>query len=258
MNEEAKAGNGTPEVSVGQPPIRVEPSRRWVRAEFNGQVVANSNRPLLVWPGGHLVAYYFPLADVVSQALTPNRQSNDGKQYYDLTVGDRTAAAAAWGYRDGVQPDLGGYVTFKWNKMDHWYEEEEEIFAHPRDPYHRVDAVPSSRHVEVMVDGVKVADTRRPVLVFETSLPVRYYIPQDDIRMELLEATRAITYCPYKGAASYWSVTVGEQTRRNLVWGYLEPLPEIPKIRGLLSFFNEKVDIIVDGELEQRPETEWS
>ena len=142
--------------------------------------------------------------------------------------------------------------------MDHWYEEEEEIFVHPRDPHHRVDTVPSSRHIRVEIDGVTVAETRRPYLLFETGLPVRYYIPQEDIRMELLEPSRAHTFCPYKGEASYWSIKIGDQLYRNYVWGYMDPLEESPKIKGLPSFFNEKMQIYVDGDLEERPETPWS
>ena len=258
MSQAVKSVNGTPKIGNVRPQARVEPSQRWVRVEFNEQVVADSKRPVLVWPEGHMVTYYFPWQDVDREALTPSRQGSDGKQYYDLQVGEKTAAAAAWSYPEEVQEELSNYVTFKWTKMDHWYEEEEEIFVHPRDPYHRVDAVPSSRHIRVEVDGVTVADTRRPVLLFETGLPVRYYIPQEDIRMDLLEPSRAVTRCPYKGASNYWSVTAGERTRRNIVWGYLDPVPEIPKIKGLLSFFNEKVDVYVDGELERRPETLWS
>lgn len=257
MSQAVRAMNGTPGAGKANVFRRVESSQRWVRVEFNDQIIADSKQPVLVWPEtGHLVAYYFPWEDVQREALAPSREGSDGKQYYDLQVGERTAAAAAWSYPQ--VEELSDYVTFKWNKMDHWYEEDEEIFAHPRDPYHRVDAVLSSRHVEVVVDGVKVADSRRPVLVFETRLPVRYYIPQEDIRMTLLQPTRVVTRCPYKGAASYWSVTAGDQTRRNIVWGYLDPVPEMPKIKGLLSFFNEKVDIYVDGELEKRSETVWS
>jgi uncharacterized protein (DUF427 family) len=257
MTEAVQSVNGRQEDESPEPAERIEPSRRWVRVEFNDHFVADSKRPVLVWPReGHAVAYYFPWEDVDQEALTPGRQGSQGEQYYDLHVGDKKAESAAWSYPRADK--LSGYVTFKWKAMDHWYEEEEEIFAHPRDPYHRVDAIPSSRHVEVFVDGIQVADTRRPVLVFETSLPVRYYIPQEDIRMRLLEPTRATSRCPYKGLASYWSVTAAGETRRNLVWGYMDPLPEMPRIKGLLSFYNEKVDIYVDGELEQRPETAWS
>ncbi len=259
MKQEIKSANGTPKAKSNRQPIRVEPSRRWVRVEFNGQIVADSKRPILAWPEGHMVTYYFPMDDVRRELLTEARQGSDGKQYYDLRVDDQVAEAAAWSYPD-PEPDkaaLEGYFTFKWNKMDHWYEEEEEIFGHPRDPYHRVDPVQSSRHIEVVVDGVTVAETQRPVLLFETGLPTRYYFPQEDVRMDLLTPTRAVTYCPYKGVASYWTVAAGDETRRNIVWGYLDPLPEMPKIKGLLSFFNEKVDIYVDGELEERPQTPW-
>ncbi len=256
MTQAVESVNGRQGDTAPEPAERIEPSQRWVRVEFNEQIVADSKRPLLVGPGGHNITYYFPWEDVQRAALKAGRQGSSGKQYYDLQVGDKTAEAAAWSYPQAAE--LSDYVTFRWNKMDHWYEEEEEIFVHPRDPYHRVDAIPSSRHVEVFVDGVKVADTRRPVLVFETGLPVRYYIPQEDIHMELLEPTRATSRCPYKGLASYWSVAATGETRRNLVWGYMDPLPEMPKIKGLLSFYNEKVDIYVDGEREERPVTVWS
>ncbi len=261
MKQKIEASEKRSKNGAAGPAKRIEPSQRWVRVEFNDRFVADSKRPILVWPEGHMITYYFPWDDVDREALSPGRQGGDGKQYYDLQVGDKTAAAAAWSYPEAAE--LSDYVTFKWNKMDGWYEEEQKIFAHPRDPYHRVDAVPSSRHVEVVIDGVKVADTKRPVLVFETGLPVRYYIPQEDVRMDLLAPTRASSLCPYKGEASYWSVAAGDETkgealRRNIVWGYLDPLPEIPRIKGLLSFFNEKVDIYVDGELEERPETVWS
>jgi uncharacterized protein (DUF427 family) len=259
MKEAIKSVNGTPEVSLA-PSVRVEPSQRWVRVKFNDEFVADSKRAIYVWADGHMVTYYIPLEDVRTDLLQPSRQGSDGKQYYDLTVGDRTAPAVAWDYPNpsADQEPLRGYITLKWNKMDHWYEEEEEIFVHPRDPHHRVDTIPSSRHIRVEIDGVTVADTWRPYLLFETSMPVRYYIPQEDIRMELLEPSRANTLCPYKGAASYWSIKIGEQLYRNYVWGYLDPLEESPKIKGLLSFFNEKMQIYVDGELEQRPETLWS
>ena len=142
--------------------------------------------------------------------------------------------------------------------MDRWFEEEEEIFVHPRDPYHRVDTVPSSRHVQIVVDGVTIADSHQPYFLFETGLPVRYYITQEDIRMDLLEPTKASTICPYKGLASYWSIKLGEELYQNYVWSYLNPILEFPKAKGMLSFFNEKVDIYIDGVLEQRPETIWS
>ena len=118
--------------------------------------------------------------------------------------------------------------------------------------------MPSSRHVRVEVDGVTIAESHNPTLLFETGLPVRYYLPPEDVNMEYLEATSANTRCPYKGLASYWSVTVNGNEHRNLVWGYPDPIPEAPKIKNLLCFFNEKVDIFVDGELQERPLSPWS
>jgi uncharacterized protein (DUF427 family) len=132
------------------------------------------------------------------------------------------------------------------------------VFVHPRDPYHRVDVVHSSRHVKVVVDGEVVAETTRPRLLFETGLPTRYYIPKLDVRMDLLQPTDSVTACPYKGRARYWSVRVGDRTLKDLVWSYPAPIPECPKIEGLLSFYNERVDIYVDGELQPRPKTQWS
>jgi uncharacterized protein (DUF427 family) len=142
--------------------------------------------------------------------------------------------------------------------MDSWFEEDDEVFVHPRDPYHRVDVLNSSRHVKVVVEGEVVAETHRPRLLFETGLPTRYYFPKLDVRLELLEPTDSVTACPYKGQARYWSVRVGDHVVKDLVWSYPTTIPECPKIENLLSFYNEKVDLYVDGELQVRPKTPWS
>ncbi len=139
--------------------------------------------------------------------------------------------------------------------MDAWYEEDEEVWVHARDPYHRVDVVRSSRHVEVMVAGERLADSHRPALLFETGLPVRYYLPKLDVRMDLLRATATLTNCPYKGRAQYWSLVLGEKVHEDVVWCYHTPLPESAKIADLVCFYNEKVEVIVDGVAEERPET---
>lgn len=249
--------NGTA-VRVMEKKIEIEPTARWIRVEFNNQIIGDSKAALLV-RDGHRLTYYFPLADIDEQWLKPGRVGSDGRNYFDIVVEEKTAESAAWSYSSGsAHGDLVGYVAFNWRKMDHWYEEEEEVFVHPRDPYHRVDSIQSSRHVKVVIDGITVAESSRPVFLFETGLPTRYYLPQEDVRMDLLEQTRARTQCPYKGDASYWSVVAGDKTYRNIVWGYLEPINESDKIRGLLSFFNEKVDIFIDGELEKQPESLWS
>lgn len=239
-----------------------EPSPRWVRVELNGEYVADSRRVRLVFEPDRTPFYAFPREDVRLDWLepAPDEPGEADKIYWDVQVGERTIKKAAWSYPDppASYAALKNHLVFVWHKMDHWYEEEEEVFVHPRDPYKRVDAIPSSRQVRVVIDGETVADTHRPTLLFETGLPTRYYIPPEDVRTGLLEPAQSTTSCPYKGVASYWSVRVGDETYRNLVWGYPDPIPECPNIEGLMCFYNEKVDIYVDGELQPRPQTPWS
>jgi uncharacterized protein (DUF427 family) len=241
-----------------------EPTPRWVRVKFGGETIADSKRAMLLrqYGPGRLPTYYFPPLDVRMDLLHPAKPDppSDEASYWTITAGDRTAERAAWTLVD-PQPDLAalkGYVSFEWDAMDGWYEEEEEIFVHARDPHKRVDVLASSRHVRVELAGETVADTHRPWLLFETHLPTRYYLPRGDVRMDLLQPTSLTTRCPYKGVASYWSATIGDRVWKNLVWSYPDPIPENPKIKELLCFFNERVDLYVDGELQDRPRTPWS
>ena len=142
--------------------------------------------------------------------------------------------------------------------MDAWFEEDEEVFVHPRDPHHRVDVLRSSRHVRVRIDGELVADSARPCLLFETGMPTRYYLPRADVRMELLSDTGTRTQCPYKGIAGYFAATVGGQRHDDIAWTYAMPVPECPKIEQLVCFFNEKVETEVDGVVEAPPATKWT
>ena len=147
-------------------------------------------------------------------------------------------------------------MAFYWNKMNHWYEEDEEVFVHARDPYRRVDCLPSSRHVQVVVDGEIVADSRRGTFLFETGMPTRYYLPIADTRLELLSASRYISGCPYKGIASYYHLTVNGKRHENMVWYYPDPVHEADRIKGLVCFYNEFADrILVDGIEQPRPVT---
>ena len=170
------------------------------------------------------------------------------------------ARNAVWSYQDPLpdRADIKGRMAFYWHRMDAWFEEDDEVFVHPRDPYHRVDVLSSSRHVRVAVAGETVADTRRPWLLFETGLPTRYYIPKADVRMDLLVPTDSQTRCPYKGKARYWSARVGDTLEPDIAWSYPFPIPECPKIANLVAFYNERADIWVDGELQPRPKTPWS
>ena len=245
--------------------VRVEPWPRRVRAFVHGVPVVDSKDVKLVFEPRRLPVYYFPLADVRTDLLRPTDYTVAQGQTtplarWTLEVGDRRIENAAWSYSepDAERAPLKDHVAFFWNKLDAWYEEDDEVFVHPRDPYHRVDVLNSSRHVKVVVDGETVAETSRPRLLFETGLPTRYYVPKADVRMDLLEPSDTSTACPYKGRASYWSVRVGDKLSKDLVWGYPAPIPECPKIENLLSFYNEKLDIYVDGELQPRPVTPWS
>ena len=246
------------------PPASVEPSPRWVRVKFGGAVIADSKRVLLLrqYGPGRLPTYYFPRADVRTDALIPaaSARSDGDVAYWTVRVADQVAEHAAWTYL-APPPELAAlqdYISFEWDKMEAWFEEEEEVFVHARDTYHRVDVVRSSRHVRLVIAGTTVAETQRPSLLFETTLPTRYYIPREDVRMELLEPTSLRTRCPYKGLASYWSAKIGDHVSRNVAWSYPDPIAENPKIKGLICFFNERVDLYVDGELQPCPRTPWS
>jgi uncharacterized protein (DUF427 family) len=242
-----------------------EDSPRRVRVMFGGETIADSKRAKLLHETGHLPVYYFPEEDIRMDLLERSDHTTycpfkGDASYWSVRVGNRVSENAVWSYPEPIDsaPPLAGYLAFYWNKMDAWYEEDEEVFVHPRDPYHRVDILDSSRHVKVRVNGEVVAETDRPKLLFETGLPTRYYIPREDVKMEMLVASDRITGCPYKGIASYWSVEAGGERVEDLIWSYQDPIPEAAKIKGLLAFFNEKVDLEVDGEEQERPQTRWS
>ena len=243
--------------------IHVELSPRRVRAFFDNQLLVDSQRALLVFETKRPPVYWFPAADVRMDLLArkePVAGAASATERWRSNTGGGVADNLAWSYAEptGELAPLDGHIAFYWNAVDAWYEEDEEVFVHPRDPYTRVDTVHSSRHVRVEVDGQLVAETRRPVLLYETGLPTRYYIPRLEVRMDLLEATDTVTHCPYKGTASYWSLQVGDKVYKDFVWSYPTPIPEIPKIENLLCFYNEKVDLYIDGEKQERPITPFS
>jgi uncharacterized protein (DUF427 family) len=245
--------------------VEHELSPRWVRVEINGQIIADTKRALLLRETGMRPVYYFPREDVRTDLMEPTDLSTHcpykgDASYWTIKVGDRVVKDVVWSYEQPYpeHEEIAGHMAFYWNKVDKWYEEAEEIYKHPRDPYHRVDAIKSTRHVRVEINGQTVAESRQPVLLFETGHPTRYYLPPSDVRMDLLTPTATASTCPYKGDASYWTATVGDVELKDIVWSYQSPIPECPKIKGHLSFFNEKVDVYVDGELQQRPITGWS
>jgi uncharacterized protein (DUF427 family) len=242
--------------------VRVEPGRKRVRVYLGGELVADTRRPLLVWEHPYYPVYYVPAADVRAELISSGRHESTAAlgetELLTVKVATATAERAARRYSDSPAAQLRDAVRFDWNLMSEWFEEDEPVYVHARDPYSRVDILASSRHVRIEVDGVTVAESRQPRILFETGLPPRYYIPLTDVRMDLLRPSDTRTHCPYKGSACYWSVDAGKGQRQDIVWMYRTPLPESQKVAGLACFYDEKVEVFLDGELQPRPETPFS
>ena len=243
--------------------IRLETGAKRVRAYLGGELVADTARPVLVWEKPYYPAYYFPLDDVRGELLSDDGETShspsrgDGR-LFTVRAGGKEAHGAALRYDESPIEELRGLIRLDWGAMDAWFEEDEEVFTHPRDPYTRVDILRSSRHVRVEVDGVTVAESISPTLLFETGLPTRYYLPKTHVRMDLLVGTDTVSHCPYKGAAEWWSVRAGDAVHPDLAWSYRTPLPESAKVAGLVAFYDEKVDVYVDGVLQERPKSKFS
>jgi len=244
--------------------VYIEPCLKWVRVEVGGETIADSRRTFLVSESGLQPVYYFPPEDVRADVLEPtDRHTRCPKKgeasYYTIRVGDQVVENGAWYYPEPIEgaAPLKDMIAFYFDRMDHWYEEDEEIFVHPRDPYHRVDVIPTSRHIRVSLDSEVLAESDRAMALFESNLPIRWYLPREDVSAELVP-TDTQTRCPYKGIASYYAVKRGDgEMVKDLIWYYDDPLPAVGGIADRLCFFNERVDIEVDGEPEARPETVW-
>jgi uncharacterized protein (DUF427 family) len=207
--------------------LRYLPAERRVRARLRGVDVADSREAVFVWPPRRPVPFYAFPKEAVRADLIPGE--------------------AVVRFDD---PDLAGLVGLRWEAMDEWFEEDDEVFVHPRDPFHRVEVRQSSRRVRVELEGALLADSSRPLMLIETGLPTRYYLPREDVRLDVLESSPTVTRCPYKGQAEHWA-----RAGTDVAWSYPDPIAEIPQIAGLIAFYNERVDLTVDGERLERP---WS
>ncbi|KAG5647009.1 hypothetical protein DXG03_001734 [Asterophora parasitica] len=229
----------------------IENSVKRVRVVFGGKYLIDSKQAKLVWEKPYYPAYFFPQEELPKKYLEHEKSYAD-KEVYDVVVDDRRARTAVTSYSSKAK-ELAGLFTIDFGSMDAWFEEEDEIFVHCKDPYKRVDVLQSSRHVRVEVNGTEVANTRMARFLHETSLRVRTYIPKNDCRMDLLEPSSLITHCPYKGEAKYYHVNVpGSKRQDDIVWWYRNPTPECATIRGYVAFYDEKVDVWVDGEKQKR------
>jgi uncharacterized protein (DUF427 family) len=247
--------------------VMFEPTSKRVRAILAGVTIADSTRVRIMHEPGRLAIYYFPIEDVQQDLLTPSSKRTTSPlkgeaHYWSVQVGDTIAQDAAWSYPEPPAgcPEISKYLAVYWNSMDTWLEEDEEVFVHPRDPYHRIDILDSSRQIRVVLAGETLAETTCARFLFETSLPVRYYIPKSDVRLDLLEESDTVTACAYKGTTSkYWKMKSATGAPKDVAWSYESPTSEVARIAGLISFFNERVDaLFVDGVEVQRPQTQWS
>ena len=232
-----------------------QPFPRRIRAEFAGRTVVDTTRGVLVHETALLPVLYVPFDDVDAEVLVPTDNSTHcpfkgDASYHSLVVGDRTAENAVWSYPEPKPeaPWLKGYAAFYWNALDAWYDEEEQVFAHLADPYTRVDVRPTRRHVQVRHGDTVLAESDAPAVLSETGLPNRWYLPQDAVRVELRPSDTR-TRCPYKGEARYWTAVLPDGTEiADAAWEYDTPLPESSRVAGLLSFWGDGVEVLVDGE----------
>ncbi|MET0705087.1 MAG: DUF427 domain-containing protein [Mycobacterium sp.] len=239
---------------------RVEPAPRRVRGYAGGELVFDTTHAQYVWEVPYYPAYYVPLADVREDLLVdedhPQKVQLGPSRLFSLTAGGQVQKSAARVFDAGDGP-VAGSVRFEWDALQ-WFEEDEPIVGHPRNPYVRVDALRSHRHIRVELDGVLLAESHDPVLLFETGLPTRYYLDRTEVNFGPLEPSDTQTLCPYKGVTSgYWSVRVGDEVHPDLAWTYDYPLPDCGPIARLVAFYNEKVDITLDGVALPRPKTHF-
>lgn len=250
------------------PDYRVEfqPCDKRLRVVFAGETIADTTDVQLLYETRHIPVYYFPRADVAQKFLRRTDHQTfcpfkGEAAYWTVDVGGRRAENAVWTYEEPFDEvaEIKDYVAFYWDRMDAWYEEDEEIFVHARDPRVRIDILDSSRPVRVMLGGQTVAESTRARFLFETGLPTRYYIPAEDVAMALLTPSETRSACPYKGTAQYWSARTGDSVHEDVVWSYADPVPESARIKDYLCFFNERVDAtFVSGQEVAKIKTKWS
>jgi uncharacterized protein (DUF427 family) len=240
-----------------------EPVPRRIRAVLAGQVVLDTTAARYVWEQTNYPHYYIPITNVDPAVLLDEQRTQTlpggTTRRYGLRVGGTTRPGSLSVYPGDTTNGLAGMARVDWDAVDAWYEEDEQVFVHPRSPYTRVDALRSTRPVRVELDGAVLAESPSPVMVFETGLPTRYYLNPTEVNLSHLLPSDTVTGCPYKGITSgYWSVQVGESTYPDLAWCYDFPTRQLLPITGLIAFYNEKVDIYLDGKLLDRPATHFT
>ena len=240
----------------------IEPVPRRIRALLEGEWVLDTSNALYVWEWSHFPQYYIPAIDVRDGVLVDENHVEHLRRGTARRLGVRVAdtlrPACARVFTDEALEGLAGTIRFDWDAVDAWFEEDEQVFVHPRNPYTRVDALRSTRSIRIELDDIVLAMSQSPVLVFETGLPTRYYINRTEVDFEHLVASDTVTSCPYKGTTSgYWSVDLHGQMQPDLAWSYDFPTRDLAPIAGLIAFYNEKVDVNLDDRRLQRPKTHF-
>ncbi|SEG84799.1 Uncharacterized conserved protein, DUF427 family [Actinacidiphila yanglinensis] len=236
----------------------VEPSPRRVRGLVGGRCVFDTTDAKYVWAWPGYPQYCIPLRDIAEGLLTDEGKTMPlgigGGRRQTLKVDGLTRSGAAWVWDDTAPEEIRGSAGFRWEAIDAWFEEDEQVFVHPRSPYTRVDALRSGRTVRIEVDGEVIADAPSTVMVFETGLPTRYYLDRVHVDWNRMVPTATVTSCPYKGRTSgYWSVRTSSAVHSDLAWAYDFPTRQLSPIAGLVAFYNEHVDLFLDGERLPRP-----
>ena len=233
-----------------------------IRCVASGETVVDSDHAMLLHETGRLPVYHFPLAEVRMDLLEETGEREPSARgelaWHRLTIGERVVPRAAWTYPEPAAGFLEGLIAFRWDALDEWFAEAEQLFGHPKDPYSRIDVCRTTRRVRVLLDGEVLADSRRARVLYEAALPPRWYLPAEDVDTARLVPSGHLTRCAYKGAAHYWHVRVGGELVPDLVWSYPDPEHDAEPVRDRLCFFSEKVDIELDGVIEKRPTTQWS
>jgi uncharacterized protein (DUF427 family) len=234
--------------------LRVEPGQKRVRAFLDGHLVVDTISPLLVWESPYYPTYYLPLADVRAELVASGETSRSPSRgeglIHDVQVASRVAPAAALTYPDSAIEELRDRVRLDWDAMSAWFEEDEEVFTHPRSPTTRIDILPTSRHVQVLAGPggeTVLAESTRAHVLFETMLPPRWYLPKLDVRMDLLQPSDTVTHCPYKGTPVHYATKLGGELV-DVAWSYPAPLRESQRIAGLVAFYDDRVRVLVDGQ----------
>lgn len=239
----------------------LQPTAKWLRVKLGGETIADTKRAALLYRFGSLPLYVVPIDDVIDGGLTREDVApEEGGMLCEITLwtvrgGEEVRPGAAKTYGHEL---LDGWVELDWYAMDEWWEEGEQVHVHPHDPYHRIDILRTPRRLTVSVGDVTVAETERAQVLFETGLPPRWYIPREDIRLDLFEPSARRTRCAYKGEASYFSLAADGVSEADIAWTYPEPWREAEPVAGHICFFDERVDLELDGELQERPITPWS